>query len=418
MKPQLSISGYPCLSLVLFLTCATCNTKTEPPDRFPGPRVRAADEMIRIQFPDKIDYRTITGKLSQIASDIEFVPLETTSDCLLNDRIFITPSENGYFVKMAYIVYRFSLEGKFLGRINTDGNGPGEHKCASFFVNDGNRTIVSRGFYNDAFFFSDLSGTVLRSVRYQLKPTQYHGLNRLIHLTDSTFVATYGNSDGQTEILYSIRDYEGKVLSEEPNPHRLQKHYQPKDISIYMGSNDGFYHFNGALYSLNVPADTIYKINPGGTRQVHALIGSGGLGLTKEEDVRISAYDLDLELIKKRRKIIDAGESDRYLFLLQYSFGQMMLAIYDKADGSFTPNYNNKFVDDLTGMDSVRISGSNVYGNYLYCLVNAFDFIHYFNGHGKDSDFSRNIKTNAVMNVISENSNPVLLKIRLKNFSN
>ena len=64
--------------------------------------------------------------VSQIAEDIEFLPLETTDECLLGDGIrnlVVTQSDIIIF-DGEEVCYRFGRNGKFKNRIGRKGNGP------------------------------------------------------------------------------------------------------------------------------------------------------------------------------------------------------------------------------------------------------------------------------------------------------
>jgi hypothetical protein len=84
--------------------------------------------------PDKffvINYEEMLGKkqtigLSQIASKVEYVKLETNKDCMIgrNPCFFFTDSL--IFVGNRDHVLKFSRNGNFLGRIGKNGKGPEE----------------------------------------------------------------------------------------------------------------------------------------------------------------------------------------------------------------------------------------------------------------------------------------------------
>ncbi len=66
-------------------------------------------------------------RLSQIADDIEYIPLETTRECLIDrsiQNIIVTQSD--IFIFDYNLGYRFSSKGKFINSIGVKGKGPGE----------------------------------------------------------------------------------------------------------------------------------------------------------------------------------------------------------------------------------------------------------------------------------------------------
>ncbi len=87
--------------------------------------------LITIDIPTSIRNKGEV-KLSEIASDIEFIQLETTKDCLINSE------QSDCFISGQYILVVsrkpagamvFDRNGKFLRRIGQVGKGPNEYTC-------------------------------------------------------------------------------------------------------------------------------------------------------------------------------------------------------------------------------------------------------------------------------------------------
>lgn len=66
-------------------------------------------------------------KLSTVAEDIEYIPLERTSECIISGGISkICISSEDIFVFDFNLCYRFNRQGKFRNRVGRIGRGPGE----------------------------------------------------------------------------------------------------------------------------------------------------------------------------------------------------------------------------------------------------------------------------------------------------
>ena len=91
-----------------------------------------------------------TIKLSELISDYKYLPLETTSECLIGRLDKVEIFENDIFTLDMWnskSVYRFSSEGKFLNRIANRGKGPGEYiepNDISVNTNSAEITILDR----------------------------------------------------------------------------------------------------------------------------------------------------------------------------------------------------------------------------------------------------------------------------------
>ena len=82
----------------------------------------------RIDVYSAIQNKTEVLNVSQIAEDIEFLPLETTDECLLGDNIMNLVVTSMDIIIFDYeACYRFDRKGKFLNKIGVKGNGPGEY---------------------------------------------------------------------------------------------------------------------------------------------------------------------------------------------------------------------------------------------------------------------------------------------------
>lgn len=68
-------------------------------------------------------------KVSEYASSIEYIPLETTDDCLIGDEFSLIVASQDIFVHhfLEKKIYRFDKSGKFLNFIGKRGQGPGEY---------------------------------------------------------------------------------------------------------------------------------------------------------------------------------------------------------------------------------------------------------------------------------------------------
>lgn len=80
-----------------------------------------------INFADGVnDKKEI--KLSEVASDVRYIPLETTAESLLDKDILDVTFAGDYLFVCDYInLFQFTPEGKFIRKIGKVGEGPGEY---------------------------------------------------------------------------------------------------------------------------------------------------------------------------------------------------------------------------------------------------------------------------------------------------
>lgn len=395
---------------VLLYSCNESSTESSNVEAVQSEEIDQS-EPLSVIFPE--NNNTIVGSLSQIASDIEYIPLETTSECLLGKYGFrTTESEYGYFLLSDFILYRFSKDGKFICRINIIGNGPGEYKCKSYLVNDSSQMIVSEGHYRSVFYFSDLEGNLLYTKPNPYKNTSNY-VSGLVHFQNDKFVVCFANYDGKAELLYSVIDYQGNVVHEEINTYALVHDFRVREFAVKIPraytNQSNFYYWN----DLN---DTIYKLNTDYSKEIHAVINFGDQKATKEEMVKNSSGLLDFDVISKKGYIANLRESNRFLFILYRSNDKSHLAVIDIKSEKMAFNYDKTFNDDLDNFLPLSILPGLVTGNAIISVIQAFDFIDSYNNLIDTQDY-KSIISDKIKNLyesISENDNPILIKVSLK----
>ncbi len=71
--------------------------------------------------------------LSSIANEIRYIPLETTSSCMLTKIVDLKLYDGNIYVLDSKALYKFNDKGEFIQQIGMIGNGPGEYGMAFFF---------------------------------------------------------------------------------------------------------------------------------------------------------------------------------------------------------------------------------------------------------------------------------------------
>lgn len=93
-----------------------------------------------------VEFNNTINPLAENISSIELIPLETDSEHLVGGVTDLTIAGDSYIV-MDLInnnIFRYSADGKFLGRIGQKGNGPEEHiRINDIQYRDGNLCVFS-----------------------------------------------------------------------------------------------------------------------------------------------------------------------------------------------------------------------------------------------------------------------------------
>jgi hypothetical protein len=106
------------ISLVLFLD-------SRPICSQPSQSKNISDKFFEIKYEDLLKQKN-NIRLSQIASKVEYIQLETNENCLINSNAKYYFSDNFIFVSNRDHILKFSSDGMFLKKIGNPGRGPGE----------------------------------------------------------------------------------------------------------------------------------------------------------------------------------------------------------------------------------------------------------------------------------------------------
>jgi hypothetical protein len=107
----------------------------------------------------------LTVKLSELADNVEYVPLETNENSLIKYVNQLTVMKQHILVKDGCGYLLFSRQGKFICRVGSRGNGPGEFICGGRYdIDEENGRIYIWGIYEKRLYVYDLSGKFLKNI--------------------------------------------------------------------------------------------------------------------------------------------------------------------------------------------------------------------------------------------------------------
>ena len=85
--------------------------------------------------------------LSSFGKALEYIPLETNSNCMIEKIQHITFSEDFMFIADYTKILQFDRKGKFLKQIGANGRGPGEYLGITGFCIDPKNKRIYKGKY-------------------------------------------------------------------------------------------------------------------------------------------------------------------------------------------------------------------------------------------------------------------------------
>ena len=189
------------------------------------------------------------NKISEYASAIKYVPLETKRECLLNEELQIIATSQYIFVHdfLADKVYRFDVNsGKFLNTIGKKGQGPGEYKkMFGIYVDDTRKKCFLMDSYAGQTYVYDFDG------KFDSVFSGPYVANRMIKTNNNYLVNNMLYLQSKNE-MFLIND-KGKVLRKATLSDN--KKYGMQLWAPY------FFNHNEKIYYKNYISDYIYAID-------------------------------------------------------------------------------------------------------------------------------------------------------------
>ena len=364
---------------------------------------------IRIDLYSAYQNKAPILQISQFAEDIEFIPLETNEKCLLDDylkNIIVTKDDIIVFDYNG--CYRFNRNGKFLNKIGTKGNGPGEYtKPMSIVVDTLNHWVYFSDYHSGRFVKYDYSGRYLEDLR-----VENMGSHNTLYKPQEIIVEKDFYQFAPKEERYSLLYYsesQKKIIS------KMRCDYD-KEIPRLAMCNPISYSYKGGMYMKDFWCDTIYQMIDPYRLQSYAIFDKGTFERRTRDDKTLTTGKEDAT-DKKVLDIIRISETDRYILICS----NRVNVIYDKTTqkvygGGDLEEYEKLGVqDDLYGCPGIRSDyfPKGVIGNTLCTFRHAYEFIE--NGKGKHSITDSRYKAyREMVDNLAEDDNPVIMIVKVK----
>ena len=395
MKHSLPIS----LALLLVLTFSAC-TKKQP----------ATGKATVIDLLSGLN-NTKDIKLSDLADEITYIPLETKADCMLSSDLSLTAIDEGYIMLEGGIIFRvFDKDGKFIRNVGSAGKGPGEYlRARQFSIDKKARVIEVASIFTLKMVLYSFEGKFLREypmpfdAAYVVKePTGGYHLGTYRPQPKDSAEYRFSRMDNQGKIV-QIFPEKGVVL---PSSGMILKEFQ-------------YYTYNNQVYLQNAFNDTIYRFT-NGSWVPDLYFDLGDFTPPKEY------WDNPAFYSKNQGQFIErVGFTDEQDYLLVFFRHKKKSEIgkYDKASKTLTyvqtiDTISRGFLNDLDGGPGVKPLWNENDGKYWYLTFQAVDLIDWkAKGYFDQADIKhpdQNKKLKAMIDRLTVDSNPVIMKVRKK----
>lgn len=333
--------------------------------------------------------------LNELASDIRYVPLETTDDCLMNNEFYIMQYTGKDIITSG--IFHFDKNGKFLNKIGSKGQGPEEYLQGLFAFGDWkNKLLYVQNWTTLTCYGFD--GTFVRSVPTPQLNMGAAGLFDENHILYSNDI--YYADKANPIQLYMVDSQNGKTVS------KWRGHLEEnKKYGMILTSRDFMYNYDNSLFYKPALENVIFKILSPKKRQLVYKFDCSG------KDIDVSADEVDP---KKRFQFLSvywAKETAQYLFVNYGMKNISRLGIYDKEKKTFT---NVTIKDNLAGGYDIHPAWTSD-DNHLLMVYYAGGLL-----QDKEKRYStgllpeRKKELDELLKNIKEDDNPVVILVTLK----
>ena len=215
--------------------------------------------------------------LNELASDIRYVPLETTDDCLMNNEFYIMQYTGEDIITSG--IFHFDKNGKFLNKIGSKGQGPEEYLQDLFAFGDWkNKLLYVQNWTTLTCYGFD--GTFVRSIPTPQLNMGAAGLFDENHILYSNDI--YYADKANPIQLYMVDSQNGKTVS------KWRGHLEEnKKYGMILTSRDFMYNYDNSLFYKPALENVIFKILSPKKRQLVYKFDCSG------KDIDVSADEVD-----------------------------------------------------------------------------------------------------------------------------
>lgn len=350
-------------------------------------------------------------QLSDIASEVKYIPLETNSNNLISRVIDAKIGKQYLFILANRAVFQFTLDGSFVRQIGRLGRGPQEYSLARCFSVDENRELVFIHSNEQKLLVFDFEGRFVERIHF---PNLGAGL--IVWNQNSTFLQY---SEGDFEVggfVFTERNKRGDTLQSVLNYYGFEKRPDKVFLVEYFNRNK-FYRYNKNLHFKSWYNDTIYTFN--------------------EQGNIYPKYSVDLKRFKLPEKYFynkvpinnpkdyywfGVHESNRFIFI---NYSSYLTTLEDNPGGIVFFDKKTKesySISNLTshkGLLNDSLGGAGFIPRFVndslaFNFVDAFTMKHHFANLSSASIKMNNPDFYKMIAELKDNSNPIMQIVLLK----
>lgn len=326
-----------------------------------------------------IDVLSPTGpeikNLSEIATDIQYIPLETAPEALMRFVNYLKVANDKFYINTVREILCFDRSGKFLYKLDQQGRGPNEYIYLSDYDIKPEKNlmiVLTRGklyFYNE----TDSGFLMLKELDLKMQPQYsdfYPGKDNIL----LSFTASAGENKYQCVCI----NPEGDTLFKRTNFYRFTR-----NSKVVMGfSTDNIINKNDEIIRIKgFLNDTMFTISRDHKFIPYMVLNTGGKSMTTDFLANVPPPDMSSGTSPAAAflQISEILEAERYLFYRYYYQKTSSWGVYDKnSDQTYQFDGKNLLKDDISG--GLNIEPKFVCNGLIYSWTDALSFKNHMSG--------------------------------------
>jgi hypothetical protein len=281
-------------------------------------------------------------------------------------------------------VFQFDKQGKFVQKINKNGQGPGECYAREFAVCEKKELIYIFDNWNLSVYIFDFSAKHLKTIKnpfpYKKKDGELEKAPLRIDCDkEGNIFYIFENAFGDMKYKYVVMNENGEIIHKSYNYMKYSLDEDkwlrgivdatpPDEYPIYKVGDDCYYSD-----SYN---DTIFRINKDFTTSASYIINLPNR-LSLKDDVRVRAGDINSAFLSNKNGIYGAREDKQYLYIYvninKYSEnGKWFFSRYDKKTKQLMENIKTSVKNDWDGGKDIVLDPRNQREDIVYTKLQPF----------------------------------------------
>jgi hypothetical protein len=387
-------------SIMLIILLCSCNQSKNQ---------TTVDELIKIDLLSDADMTL--SSLSEIASNIEYLPLQTTDSSLISriDKVVIT-NYNIYVNNRGSDILCFDKNGNFVSNLSKTGRGPGEYTfIMDFDISSDSKKLILLA--NGKILLYNIIGN---EYAFSKSIDLYEGVLKISFITGTdNILLSNGPWFGNETSLDLVINLDRDTLIIKPNCYKYEK-LGPGMRAI----NDAIqYRLGDKICFKEGFSDTIFYVDSKLNQLTpHLILDSHGT-------VPPPKVRGDMEYAKAHSEefssVAVAYEVPRYMFYYYLYKSTRHKIIYDKeSKKKYELALENGIVDDLNGGPNIDLNMQNCTGTYFYTSVDAIKLKNHFQSHDYTNavvkEQKKKVDLKGIADSIKETDNPLLIIVTPK----